>query len=180
MNPSNMRGLTSSFANVALMTPERKSRAVAQVHGTPRAANVARAAPGAGNPASVDEMYSNMSLLLFLQAATTEVFTYLGSMNWLPARLALKLRAAVLPGGAQTIPQVELMKALVDGYLCHRTGDADFSGPPLAICEAKPFVRDMKTEKIQRQETAEMASWIAQHANSDRDLLQASRSGRKR
>ncbi|KAM3461202.1 hypothetical protein MY5147_004764 [Beauveria neobassiana] len=41
----------------------------------------------AGNPDSVDEMYFNVALLLFLQTATLEVITYLGAVNCLPTRL---------------------------------------------------------------------------------------------
>ncbi|PMB72713.1 hypothetical protein BM221_000130 [Beauveria bassiana] len=53
---------------------------------TPRAVNLDIGLP-AGNPDSVDEMYSNVALLLFLLAATLEASTYLGAVNWLPTRL---------------------------------------------------------------------------------------------
>ncbi|KAM3476418.1 hypothetical protein MY8738_006944 [Beauveria namnaoensis] len=135
--------------------------------------------PGCRCPATLSRwtMYSNMALLLFLQAATTEATEYLENMTWIPPRLALKLTAATAAGNGAEI--VELMRALVDGYLCKRHG-REFEDAPLAICEAKPFIRGEHLSKTQRQETAEMASWIAHHGDSENGLLQYSASGRKR
>ncbi|KAM3497278.1 hypothetical protein MY10362_009366 [Beauveria mimosiformis] len=166
------------FVNQPLQTPECRSRPAVAIHGTPAATSYSSGMPVPGNVQSVDEMYSNIALLLFLQATTTEATHHLGNMTWIPPRLALKLTAAtaVGNGGAKI---VELMRALVDGYLCKRHGE-QFEDAPLAICEAKPFIRSKHLPKTQRQETAEMASWIAHHGDSKNGLLQNSASGRKR
>lgn len=170
--------VTQQFGNMALGTPDRRLRPSTPQYRTPRAVNLDSGRP-AGNPNSVNEIYSNMALLLFLQAATMEAITYLSAVNWLPTRLALKLTAAEL-AHSEGSKQVHLMNALVDGYLCHRTSEDDFSKVPLAICEAKPFVRFKNRVRTMRQETAEMASWIAQHGEGGEGLLQSSTSGRKR
>ncbi|KAF1738252.1 hypothetical protein CRV24_000175 [Beauveria bassiana] len=168
---------SAQFVNLPLQTPERRSRPAVAIHGTPAAISYSSGMSVPGNVQSVDEMYSNMALLLFLQAATTEASEYLENMTWIPPRLALKLTAATAAGNGAKI--VELMRALVDGYLCKRHG-REFEDAPLAICEAKPFVRSEHISKTQRQETAEMASWIAHHGDSKNGLLQDSASGRKR
>ncbi|KAM3453706.1 hypothetical protein MY3296_003549 [Beauveria thailandica] len=170
--------VTEQLGNMTLGTPDRRLRPSTSQYHTPRAVNLDSGLP-AGNPDSVDEMYSNVALLLFLQAATMEAITYLGAVNWLPTRLALKLMAAE-SADSESSKQVHLMNALVDGYLCRRTSEDDFSKAPLAICEAKPFVRSKNRAKTLRQETAEMASWIAQHGEGGEGLLQSSTSGRKR
>ncbi|KGQ06300.1 hypothetical protein BBAD15_g8384 [Beauveria bassiana D1-5] len=118
-----------------------------------------------------------VNLPLHTPEPTTEAPEYLENMTWIPPRLALKLTAATAAGNGANI--VELMRALVDGYLCKRHG-REFEDAPLAICEAKPFIRSEHISKTQRQETAEMASWIAHHGDSKNGLLQDSASGRKR
>ncbi|KAM3466947.1 hypothetical protein MY5147_008913 [Beauveria neobassiana] len=168
---------SAQFVNQPLQTPERRSRPAVAIHGTPAAISYSSGMSVPGNAQSVDEMYSNMALLLFLQAATTEATEYLENMTWIPPRLALKLTAATAAGNGAKI--VELMRALVDGYLCQRHG-REFEDAPLALCEAKPFIRCENLSKTQRQETAEMASWIAHHGDSENGLLQYSASGRKR
>ncbi|KAM3556533.1 hypothetical protein MY1884_005015 [Beauveria asiatica] len=168
---------STRFFNQPLQTPERRSRPAVAIHGTPAAISYSSGMPVPGNVQSVDEMYSNMALLLFLQATTTEATHHLGNMTWIPPRLALKLTAATAVGNGAKI--VELMRALVDGYLCKRHGE-EFEDAPLAICEAKPFIRSKHLPRTQRQETAEMASWIAHHGDSKNGLLQNSASGRKR
>ncbi|KAM3525950.1 hypothetical protein MY4038_007071 [Beauveria bassiana] len=168
---------SAQFVNQPLQTPERRSRPAVPIHGTPAAISYSSGMSVPGNAQSVDEMYSNMALLLFLQAATTEATEYLENMTWIPPRLALKLTAATAAGNGAKI--VELMRALVDRYLCKRHG-REFEDAPLAICEAKPFIRGEHLSKTQRQETAEMASWIAHHGDSENGLLQYSASGRKR
>ncbi|KAM3430798.1 hypothetical protein MY4824_007478 [Beauveria thailandica] len=167
------------FVNRPLQTPERRSRPTVAIYGTPAAISYDSGMSVPGNVQSVDEMYSNMALLLFLQVATTEAHRHLANMTWIPPRLALKLRAATAAGEGDDVEIAELMRALVDGYLCKRHGE-HFEDAPLAICEAKPFIRSEHLSKTQRQETAEMASWIAHHGDSKNGLLQNSASGRKR
>lgn len=140
---------------------------------------------GTGNPAnspSADETYANTSLLLLLQAATMTVGGVFSDIDWLAPRIPLRLTAAVLHPPSfdmkSSTPR-ELLQAQVDGYLCKRKKDGKMTTVPLAICEAKPFVRKSALASIRRQEGAEMACWI-NRCTDDTGLLRCSTSGRKR
>lgn len=169
---------TQRLRNLHISTPPPSSRRPDPVFGTPVAVSYQMGLQSQGNPSSVDEIYANVSLLLMLQAAISESISFLGNLNWVPRRLPLKLKASAGVGTSRATQ--ELMTAQVDGYLCCRDSNHNFCPNPLAICETKRYVRSNKIEDTQRQETAEMASWIAQCCGSTDGLLQSSASGRKR
>ncbi|KAF1739354.1 hypothetical protein CRV24_001286 [Beauveria bassiana] len=85
-DPPRTAKVTKQLGNMTLRIPDRRLRPSPPQYRTPRAVNLESGLP-AGNPDSVDEMYSNVALLLFLLAATLEAITYLGAVNWLPTRL---------------------------------------------------------------------------------------------
>lgn len=158
--------------------------------GTPQAAlgrspMVTNYAMGAGNRAnapSADEAYPNTALLLLLQAVTLSVGGLFSDMDWLAPRIPLKLIHTVihpLKFAKDPKEHIELLQAQVDGYLCKRNKSGQMNQLPLAICEAKPFVRVSALTQIQRQEGAEMACWINK-CRDDTGLLRSSTSGRKR
>lgn len=185
-NPS-VNTLANTYQNMALSTPPPKAKRADPIHGTPAAIGYEMASTPRANPQSVDEMYANVSLLLLLQATISESIIELGSLIWVPPRLSLKLLALPAPSIKSTSgvrpAAKELLEAQVDGYLCRRSATNEFVPVPLAICETKPFVRSRKRPQVFRQETAEMAAWIASHggqSNGSDGLLQSSTSGRMR
>ncbi len=102
--------------------------------------------------------------------------------NWVMLRLGLHLRAMpyLTTAGFLKSAMNNLMEAQVDGYLCRRIPD-DFSNAPLAICEAMPCVKTDRYDAILRQETVEMACWIAERHGNKRDgFLQSCAGGAKR
>lgn len=142
-------------------------------------------AMGAGNQTntpSADEAYPNTALLLLLQAVTFSVGGLYSDMDWLAPRIPLKLTHTIRHPprfGKNSTEHVELLQAQVDGYLCRRNTSGQMNQLPLAICEAKPFVRKSAVTSIRRQEGGEMACWINK-CRDDTGLLRSSVSGRKR
>lgn len=143
---------------------------------TPAATSHPAAKGGAGNPASADEAYVNVALLLMLQAVTQDFHKHFSALHWVPPRMALHLNVPVFNAAEQKFRNKLLLEARVDGYLCY--GKAGFERP-MAICEAKSATRKAIQMSTERQEAAEMAAWICNHP-LDEGLLQSSNSGKKR
>lgn len=140
---------------------------------------------GKSNRPASDESYTNMSLLLLLQAVL-DIGVEFSSMEWLADRLPFKLTETVITKNITTETTVEqaqkLMEARVDGYLCRKSDpfEEELNSDALAIIEVKPYVRSSAHPAIRRQEGAEMACWISQDDDSKAGLLRPSSSGRKR
>ncbi|OAA58206.1 hypothetical protein ISF_06745 [Cordyceps fumosorosea ARSEF 2679] len=187
---SAIHGLRAKFENMKLKTAQSDETKMGP-HGTPYVEPFHMAAKSDYNHPSKDEMYPNTALLFLLEEVRKEISAEVPLFNWILPRLGLHLLASK-PNSRKNQnfikgTKTELMQAQVDGYLCRRDEDQDedgqssnFSEIPLAICEAKPFVRVQHAERTLRQETAEMACWIAQHGHSQEGLLQRSKSGRYR
>ncbi|KAK4033026.1 hypothetical protein C8A01DRAFT_19972 [Parachaetomium inaequale] len=135
----------------------------------------------ASNRPSADEAYVNTALLLLLQAVTQNFHEELGSLHWVPPRMALHLKAPALNPNTQKFEEKVLLEARVDGYLCSvRDGELGVGlERPMAICEAKSSVRGPHQVATERQEAAEMAAWIRDRPGNE-GLLQSSASGKKR
>ncbi|KAK4153974.1 hypothetical protein C8A00DRAFT_14837 [Chaetomidium leptoderma] len=129
----------------------------------------------AANRPSADEAYVNTALLLLLQAVTQDFRDELKSLHWVPPRKAMHLEVPYLNNNAKKFEAKVVLEAQVDGYLCNAGGSVH----PMAICEAKSFVRRSGQVPTERQETAEMAAWIRSHPGKE-GLLQMSASGKKR
>lgn len=95
-------------------------------------------------PAANDEQIVNTALILFLNATT--MFQDSVQADWTPHRRAFHI--------------LRLLETRTDGYLRHIRGDC-----PMAILEVKSHARDLCDSAIQRQESAQMASWISEHPN---------------
>ena len=156
---------------------------------TPLVPRTFQAAGGMRNPATSDETYVNMALLVLLQALTVSMAQRgksfdtrldFGDLDWLADRLPLKLHRRHSESQV-----VELMEARVDGYLCKRRfedGMPQFNNVPLAVVEAKACTRRAAGSAIRWQESAEMACWVSSldEKHENYGLLQSSTSGRKR
>lgn len=128
------------------------------------------------NPASTDEYYVNTAILVLLQQLVSDMrqlatepldrrLDFRGldikDLDWLVDRLSLKLYSRQ----SGSVP-TELMEARLDGYLCKRRYKRAthgqmvpvFNNLPLAIVEAKAYVRRAAGSAIRWQESAEMAS----------------------
>jgi hypothetical protein len=178
-----MESMASSFKNKLVVskaagkqpaapgTPPPKRPAFRMPEGTPQVQSYQPARGNAANRPSADETYVNVALLLFLQAITKELPGPFRLLHWAAPRIPLKLTGS---------DKKTLMEARVDGYLCRSDEMARFDNVPLAICEAKPFVRSAGETSTQRQEAAEMACWICQDRGEKQATLQSSASGKKR
>jgi hypothetical protein len=135
----------------------------------------------ASNRPSADEAYVNTALLLLLQAVTQDFHKELGSLHWVPPRMALYLKAPALNPNTQQFEEKVLLEARVDGYLCsvRDGGLSDGLERLMAICEAKSSVRGAHQVATERQEAAEMAAWIRDRPGNE-GLPQSSASGKKR
>ncbi|KAK4140265.1 uncharacterized protein C8A04DRAFT_40055 [Dichotomopilus funicola] len=161
-------------------TPVRRGPQAQPSMETPVVATSYPVAGGTQNPATTDEYYVNMAILVLLQQLLSDMrelatdvprrrLDFLGlpfeDLDWLVDRLSLKLYSRESGGDP-----VELMEARVDGYLCKRG------------YKPKPCVRRAGASAIRWQESAEMASWVSSLAEESEHfgLLQSSSSGRKR
>lgn len=93
-------------------------------------------------PPAADEQEVNTALVLLLN--TTSMFHEHVRADWTGQRRAFHIST--------------LLEARTDGFLRH-----DVQDTPMAILEVKSYVRSHKQPYIQMQETAQMASWIAQY-----------------
>lgn len=185
--------IISSMANTSISgpprTPARRGHQEQPQMDTPLVPRTFQAAGGMRNPATSDETYVNMALLVLLQALTLSMAQRgksfdarldFGGLDWLADRLPLKLHRRHSESQV-----VELMEARVDGYLCKRRfedGMPQFNNVPLAVVEAKACTRRAAGSAIRWQESAEMACWVSSldEKHENYGLLQSSTSGRKR
>ncbi|KAL9623818.1 MAG: hypothetical protein Q9160_001809 [Pyrenula sp. 1 TL-2023] len=93
-------------------------------------------------PAANDEQIVNVALMLLLNATTVSCPGVYA--DWNSHRRAFHIR--------------NILEARTDGYLRHEAQDT-----PLAIVEVKRYVRSGNPGKVQMQESAQMACWIAEH-----------------
>lgn len=162
------------------ISDQNRTNAAERPHDTPQAPSREMAKRSEFNRPSVDEMYANTALLFLLEEIRKEIDGDMTLCNWVIPRLGLHLEAKPAKRSFLKSQSGILMQAQVDGYLCRRTEDYEFVKFPLAICETKPCVRTERWDAILRQETAEMACWIAEHGKQREGLLRASASGRSR
>jgi len=100
-----------------------------------------------------DEQIVNTALLIFLQGLTIHhkelCFNAPSSPEWTLKRLKLDFRT---PG------QGKDWEARTDGFL-------RIAGKTKALVEVKPYLRKANKSAIQKQESAQMAAWIAEEPN---------------
>ena len=106
-------------------------------------------------PATEDEQIVNTALLLYL---TSLVMYSPIRLSWTLHRKAFFLRHS------RDIKFKNVYQAQVDGYL--RSKDKQNSNPKI-IVEVKPFIRSDHLQKIQMQESAQMAAWISNFPDRD-------------